>query len=108
MKEEEDFYQKVYEAVRQIPWGRVTTYGSIARSIGAPQSARVVGYALSASHNLADIPAHRVVNRHGLLTGRHHFASPDLMEKQLKAEGISVRNNQIINFEKHLWEPKLH
>lgn len=106
--EEQDFYHKVYNVTRQIPLGRVTTYGSIAKFIGAPQSARIVGYALNASHGLPDVPAHRVVNRKGLLTGRHHFATPDLMEKRLKKEGVKIENNQIINFEKHLWQPEQH
>ena len=100
------FSEKVYEIVAQIPYGRVTTYGHIAKEIGAPQSARMVGWAMNHSHSYKkDIPAHRVVNRVGLLTGKAHFATPDLMQKLLEKEGIKIKNNQIQDFENILWSP---
>ena len=100
------FFERVYEVVRQIPEGRVTTYGAIARFTGSPQSSRMVGWAMNASHTATtNIPAHRVVNRNGLLTGRHHFGSPGLMQQLLESEGIKVRNHQVVDFEKVFWEP---
>lgn len=99
------FFARVYEVVRQIPYGKVTSYGAIARAIGAAGSARMVGYAMNASHNMDDIPAHRVVNRLGLLTGKHHFPGSNLMEQLLENEGIKVENLQIIDFDKHFWDP---
>jgi methylated-DNA-protein-cysteine methyltransferase-like protein len=102
-----DFFEKVYEVVRQIPYGRVSTYGAIAKSIGAAKSARAVGYAMNASHQYDDVPAHRVVNRNGVLTGKHHFPGTHVMQQMLEAEGIEVVDDQIINFEKHLWTPKV-
>jgi len=98
-------YQKIYEIVRTIPEGKVSTYGLIAQKIGAKFSARVVGYALNHSHVFNDIPAHRVVNRNGLLTGKHHFNPPSLMQKLLENEGLIIQNDQIIDFKKHLWNP---
>jgi len=100
-----DFFQRVYEVVRQIPSGKVTTYGHIARKIGASRSARMVGYALNASHLEADVPAHRVVNRKGMLTGKHHFAGTHLMQQLLENEGLVIENNCVQNFEEHLWIP---
>jgi methylated-DNA-protein-cysteine methyltransferase-like protein len=102
-----DFFEKVYEVVRQIPYGRVSTYGAIAKSIGAAKSARTVGYAMNASHQYDDVPAHRVVNRNGVLTGKHHFPGTHVMQQMLEAEGIKVENDQIIKFENHLWIPKV-
>lgn len=99
------FFEKVYEIVRRIPFGKVTTYGAIAQKIGAPQSARIVGYAMNASHQYEDIPAHRVVNRKGLLTGKHHFQGTNLMQQLLESEGVEVMNNQIVDLEKHFWQP---
>jgi methylated-DNA-protein-cysteine methyltransferase related protein len=99
------FFERVYEVVRQIPYGKVTSYGAIARAIGAAGSARMVGYAMNASHNYEDIPAHRVVNRLGLLTGKHHFPGSNLMEQLLENEGIKVENLKIIDFDKHFWDP---
>lgn len=100
------FFKKVYSIVSQIPYGRVTTYGLIAQKIGSPQAARMVGWAMNASHTQTpEIPAHRVVNRQGLLTGKAHFATPTLMQKRLEEEGITIKNNQIVHFEKHLWNP---
>lgn len=102
---ENDFFQRVYALVKQIPEGRVTSYGAIAKAIGAARSARMVGYAMNASHGLEDVPAHRVVNRNGVLTGKHHFEGTNLMQQLLENEGIKVVNNQIVDFEKYYWEP---
>jgi len=104
-KENENFFSKVYEVVRQIPYGKVTSYGAIAKHLGAAGSARMVGWAMNASHNLPDVPAHRVVNRKGLLTGKHHFKGTNLMQQLLESEGIAVIDNQIQDFEKHFWHP---
>lgn len=101
----ENFFERVYEIARQIPFGRVTSYGAIAKALGTARSARMVGWAMNASHNLEDVPAHRVVNRKGLLTGKHHFEGTNLMQQLLESEGIKVVDNQIIDFEKHFWEP---
>ena len=102
----ENFFERVYEIARQIPYGKVTSYGAIAKALGTARSARMVGWAMNASHNLEDVPAHRVVNRKGLLTGKHHFEGTNLMQQLLESEGIKVVDNQIIDFEKHFWEPK--
>jgi methylated-DNA-protein-cysteine methyltransferase-like protein len=107
-KSTSDFYQKVYQVVRKIPYGKVTSYGAIAKAIGSPQSSRTVGYAMNASHNLEDVPAHRVVNRNGVLTGKHHFSGTNAMQQLLEAEGISVINDQIQNFEDHFWQPEIN
>lgn len=101
----ENFFERVYEVARQIPYGKVTSYGAIAKSIGAKRSARMVGYAMNASHGMEDVPAHRVVNRKGLLTGKHHFDGTNLMQQLLESEGIKVVDNQIIDLEKVFWEP---
>ena len=98
------FFEKVYEVAKQIPYGRVTSYGAIAKYLGATRSARIVGYAMNGSHG-KDVPAHRVVNRKGLLTGKHHFDGTNLMQQLLESEGIKVVNNQIQNFDKVFWEP---
>jgi methylated-DNA-protein-cysteine methyltransferase-like protein len=102
-----DFFLKVYDVVREIPYGKVTTYGAIAKAIGAAKSARTVGYAMNASHQFDDIPAHRVVNRNGVLTGKHHFPGTHVMQQMLEAEGIEVVDDKIINFKTHLWEPEI-
>lgn len=99
------FFDKVYEVAKQIPYGRVTSYGAIANYLGAARSARMVGYAMNVSHG-KDIPAHRVVNRNGLLTGKHHFDGTNLMQQLLESEGIKVKNNQIQQFETLFWEPR--
>jgi methylated-DNA-protein-cysteine methyltransferase-like protein len=104
--EDISFFERVYEIARQIPEGKVTSYGAIAKCLGSAQSARMVGWAMNASHNQDDIPAHRVVNRKGLLTGKHHFDGTNLMQQLLENEGIKVVENQIIDFEKHFWEPR--
>ena len=100
----DNFFERVYEIVRQIPEGKVTSYGAIAKAIGAARSARMVGWAMNASHNLEDVPAHRVVNRIGILSGKHHFEGTNLMQQLLENEGIQVVDNQIIDFEKHFCE----
>lgn len=102
----DNFFERVYEIVRQIPEGKVTSYGAIAKALGAARSARMVGWAMNASHNLEDVPAHRVVNRIGILSGKHHFEGTNLMQQLLENEGIQVVDNQIIDFEKHFWEPE--
>ena len=94
----ENFFERVYEIARQIPYGKVTSYGAIAKALGTARSARMVGWAMNASHNLEDVPAHRVVNRKGLLTGKHHFEGTNLMQQLLENEGIEVVENQIQNF----------
>jgi methylated-DNA-protein-cysteine methyltransferase-like protein len=99
-----NFFDKVYEVAKLVPFGRVTSYGTIARYLGAARSARMVGYAMNGSHN-KDVPAHRVVNRKGLLTGKHHFDGTNLMQQLLESEGIVVVENQIQNFEKVYWDP---
>lgn len=99
-----NFFDRCYEIARQIPFGRVTSYGAIARQLGALKSARMVGYAMTASHG-KDVPAHRVVNRNGILTGKHHFEGINLMEQLLESEGIVVKNNQIQNFKTIFWDP---
>lgn len=99
------FFSWVYQVVKKIPEGRVTTYGAIANYLGHPQSARMVGYAMNAAHNQPDVPAHRVVNRVGLLTGKHHFPGSKLMEQLLESEGVRVKNDQIIDFQALFWDP---
>ncbi len=102
------FFEKVYKVARQIPFGRVCTYGTIARHIGSPQAARMVGWAMNKCSNEKEfVPAHRVVNRNGILTGKHHFANSNTMQELLEAEGVVIINNQIQDFEKLLWEPEL-
>ena len=102
----ESFFDKVYEVVKQIPYGRVTTYGIIAEYLGSKGSARMVGWALnSKKNNLKNIHAHRVVNRNGMLTGKRHFGGNDIMKTLLENEGIEVDNDKIVNFEKLLWYP---
>lgn len=106
MKEENSFFQKVYQVVRQIPEGRVTSYGAIAKYLGAARSARMVGWAMNASHQDDTIPAHRVVNRQGLLTGKHHFGGTNLMQQLLENEGIVIHSNLIQNFKDCFWDPQ--
>jgi methylated-DNA-protein-cysteine methyltransferase-like protein len=102
-----DFFQDVYDVVRLIPFGRVTSYGAIANYLGAKQGARMVGWAMNASHQFADIPAHRVVNRNGLLSGKNHFETPNQMEQLLVAEGLIIQQDQICEFQKVFWDPML-
>ena len=102
-----NFFENVFDVVKQIPYGKVTSYGAIAKYLGSAKSSRTVGYAMNASHALLDkIPAHRVVNRNGLLTGKHHFGG-DIMQQSLEAEGILILNNQIQDFKKHFWDPNI-
>jgi methylated-DNA-protein-cysteine methyltransferase-like protein len=104
--EEISFFERVYEVVKLIPNGKVTSYGAIARYLGTGGSARMVGWAMNASHTqLQTIPAHRVVNRNGLLTGRHHFDGPDVMRQLLESEGIRIEGDQILNFHEKFWDP---
>ncbi len=104
--EETHFFERVYEIVRLIPPGRITSYGAIARYLGTGRSARMVGWALNASHAAHPyVPAHRVVNRNGMLTGKHHFGTPSLMQQLLENEGIMVENDRIINFSEKFWDP---
>lgn len=106
MNTKDDFYEQVYQVVSKIPFGRVTSYGAIANFLGSRNGARLVGYALkSAKDHVPLLPAHRVVNRNGLLTGMTQFA-PGMMEELLLSEGIKVSNNQVVEFEKHFWSPE--
>lgn len=104
----EHFFDRVYAVARQIPEGSVTNYGAIARFLGSGLSARMVGYAMNAAHNRGDVPAHRVVNRVGLLTGKHHFGGSRVMQQLLENEGITVVEDQIQNFKSHFWDPAEH
>lgn len=104
-KDHTNFFQDVYEVVKLIPKGRVTSYGAIAEYLGSKGSARMVGWAMNASHAHPEIPAHRVVNRSGLLTGKHHFSSPTMMQERLEAEGVIVEKDKIQNFQAHFWDP---
>jgi len=106
MTKNEGFFERVYEVVAKIPYGRVTSYGAIAKYLGSAQSSRMVGWAMNNAHASPEfIPAHRVVNRKGLLTGKNHFGGPNTMAELLQNEGIEVIENQIINFESHFWDP---
>jgi methylated-DNA-protein-cysteine methyltransferase-like protein len=100
-----DFFEMVLEVAKLIPYGRVTSYGSIALYLGAKRSSRMVGWAMNSSHKVPGIPAHRVVNRIGLLTGKMHFGDPDQMANLLRSEGIEVLGDQIQNFQNHFWNP---
>jgi methylated-DNA-protein-cysteine methyltransferase-like protein len=96
----------VYEVTKQIPYGRITSYGAIARYLGSGRSARMVGWALNSCHSSKEfIPAHRVVNRKGLLTGRHHFGNPALMGQLLENEGMIIEDDQVVNFNEKFWDP---
>ena len=107
-RQDDTFFSLVYDVVRQIPKGRVTSYGAIAAALGTKKSARMVGWAMNNCHQLQPkVPAHRVVNRQGLLTGKMHFATPTQMEELLKREGIEVVDDQIQNFEKRFWDPAM-
>lgn len=105
MSDNSGFFERVYEVCRKIPEGRVTSYGAIAKYLGAARSARMVGWAMNSSHNLEDVPAHRVVNRNGVLTGKHHFEGSNAMQQLLEAEGVKVKDLQIIDFQKYFWDP---
>lgn len=101
----ENYFDLVFQVVKLIPKGKVTSYGAIANYLGIKSGARMVGYAMNASHSQQDVPAHRVVNRNGLLTGKHHFAYPEQMQELLEKEGILVKNDKITDFEKYFWDP---
>ena len=105
MADNENFFDRVYEVVRCVPKGRVTSYGAIAKYLGAARSARMVGWAMNVSHGQEDVPAHRVVNRKGLLTGKFHFDGTNLMQQLLENEGITIQNNQVVDFDKYFWDP---
>lgn len=101
----ENFFSEVYEVVRLIPKGRLTSYGAIANYLGTKGSARMVGWAMNSSPD--DVPAHRVLNRNGLLSGKHHFGPLDEMQRLIESEGIKVENNQVVDFKKFLWDPSI-
>lgn len=101
------FFEQVYEVVKLIPSGRVTSYGAIANFLGTKMSARMVGWAMNAAHSNPMIPAHRVVNRKGLLSGKMHFATPTTMEEKLAKEKVKVKDDQILDFEKKFWDPSV-
>lgn len=102
-----DYFEDVYAVVRQIPVGRVTTYGAIAQYLSLRAGARMVGWAMSASHGQTDVPAHRVINRLGVLSGKNFFGSPTRMQELLEAEGVSVADDTVVDFKKRLWDPSL-
>ena len=104
-KKDSSFFEQVYDVASQIPRGRVTTYGAIAAFLGTKMSARMVGWAMNGAHSMPAIPAHRVVNRNGLLSGKMHFATPTRMEALLKKEKIQVVDDQVVDFEKKFWDP---
>lgn len=107
MKKELNFFERVYEVAKRIPYGKVTSYGEIAKYLGTAKSARIVGWAMKASHNDDTVPAHRVVNSKGILTGKHHFGGTNLMQQLLESEGVIIKNNQIMNFEEIFWSPNI-
>lgn len=105
MKSTENFFEDVYEIVKLIPRGRATSYGSIAQYLGLKSSARMVGWAMNSAHGRTDVPAHRVVNRNGMLTGKHHFSSPTRMQELLEQEGVEIVNDKIKNYKQVFWDP---
>jgi len=106
IKKENSFFEDVYDVVRQIPKGRVTSYGAIAAYLGTKMSARMVGWAMNASFQITPkVPAHRVVNRNGMLSGKAHFGTPNLMQELLEKEKIKIEKDSIIDFEKKFWDP---
>jgi methylated-DNA-protein-cysteine methyltransferase-like protein len=106
-EQSKDFFRDVYDVVRLIPRGRVTSYGAIAKYLGAPRSSRMVGWAMNAAHSLPDVPALRVVNRNGLLTGKMHFSTPTRMEELLNAENVRVQKDKVVNFDALFWDPSI-
>ena len=104
---EDGFFKKVYEITKQVPFGRVTSYGAIAKFLGSAKSARMVGWALNASHLDDTVPAHRVVNRNGLLTGKHHFKGSNLMQQLLENENVRIKNNSVVKFRELFWDPNI-
>ncbi len=106
VKKDINFFEEVWAVVRLIPKGRVTSYGAIAKYLGAANSSRMVGWAMNAAHGVKPkVPAQRVVNRNGLLTGKHHFGAPDIMQKLLEKEGVNVENDKVVNFKQLFWDP---
>jgi methylated-DNA-protein-cysteine methyltransferase related protein len=106
-KRDSSFFEAVYDVVRQIPKGRVTSYGAVAAALGARSSARMVGWAMNNAHNIKPkVPAHRVVNRQGLLTGKMHFGEPQLMQQLLEKEGVCIKNDQVTDFREKFWDPE--
>ena len=105
--QQSDFFQSVFQVVKLIPNGRVTSYGAIAAYLGTKKSSRTVGYAMNASHSIPGIPAHRVVNRNGMLTGKMHFETPDSMQELLELEGIKVENDVVVEFKELFWDPTI-
>lgn len=107
--EQSSFFERVYEVVRLIPPGRISTYGAIARFLGSGRSARMVGWAMNQSHSVdVRIPAHRVVNRKGMLSGKHHFGGANVMQQLLESEGIRIKDDCIQDFDRHFWDPATH
>lgn len=107
-KDKESIYDAIYDVVRAVPKGRVTTYGAVAAAIGAKSGARLVGYAMNLSANVKPkVPAHRVLNRNGMLTGKHHFSPPEKMQLLLEKEGIEVKNDTVVNFTQLFWDPMI-
>jgi methylated-DNA-protein-cysteine methyltransferase related protein len=107
MLHERDYFDEVYHVVRLVPPGRVTTYGHIARYLSLRAGARMVGWAMSGSHSRPDVPAHRVVNRIGVLSGKHFFGTPTAMQEQLEAEGVTVADDRVSDFRQRLWDPMI-
>ena len=107
MTEKPNYFDLVYQVVKEIPEGRVSSYGAIAHYLCLKSGARMVGYAMNAAHTLPDVPAHRVVNRQGLLTGRHHFSTPTAMQEALEKEGVKVEKDQVQNFDQVFWNPEI-
>jgi methylated-DNA-protein-cysteine methyltransferase related protein len=104
-KKEHNFFGDVYEVVKLIPKGRITSYGAIASYLGTKMSARMVGWAMNAAHTVTGLPAHRVVDRQGLLTGKHHFETPTAMQKRLERDGVKVVKDKVVDFQKRFWDP---
>ena len=108
MQEEPNFFERVYDLARLIPKGRVTSYGAIAKAIGSAKSSRMVGWAMSQSHgSVPPVPAHRVVNRNGILSGKHHFIHPNQMQELLEAEGLKIQDDKVQEFKTRFWDPLL-
>lgn len=107
-KAQSDFFDQVFQVVRLIPKGKVTSYGAIANYLGAKSSSRVVGYAMNAAHSQNEyVPAHRVLNRNGQLTGKHHFSTPYLMQELLEKENVKIENDAVVDLKKHYWDPTI-
>lgn len=107
MKDKTGFFEKVYEVVKQIPQGRVTSYGAIGKYLGASGSARMVGWAMNSASKMEEVPAHRVVNRNGVLTGKHHFPGTFVMQRLLEEDGLVVEDDKVLGFKEHFWDPSV-